>query len=267
MKKFMFPLIFALVMVGSICISYAEQPRKTFTNTLGMEFVLIPAGTFMIGSPSNEPGRYAIETQHRVNLTNGFYMQTTEVTQGQWRAVMGNNPSANKACGDDCPVEQVSWNDVQAFIQKLNHKEGTNKYRIPTEAEWEYACRAGSTTAFTNGGIRATKLKCGFDPNLDAMGWYCYNSGNKTHPVARKNANAWGLCDMYGNVAEWCQDWFGTYPNDEVTDPNGPSSGSYRVMRGGVWYSFARDCRSASRYGSPPHYRFYYLGFRIAKTP
>jgi len=267
MKKSTFLLMCALFMVGSTFTSYAEQPNKKFTNTLGMEFVLIPAGSFMIGSPKDEPARYANEIQHRVNLTRAFYIQTTEVTQGQWKSIMGKNLAAHKGCGDNCPVEQVSWDDAQAFIQKLNQKEGTDRYRLPTEAEWEYACRAGSTAAFANGGITVMKLKCGFDPNLDAMGWYCFNSGNTIHPVAQKNPNAWGLYDMHGNVQEWCQDWFGNYPYDEVADPTGPSSGSYRAMRGGVWYSFSRDCRSATRYGSPPRYRYYYLGFRLARTP
>jgi formylglycine-generating enzyme required for sulfatase activity len=162
-------------------------------------------------------------------------------------------------------VEQVSWEDVQEFIQKLNRKEGTDKYRLPSEAEWEYACRAGSTTAFPNGGI--TKLDCGRDDNLDSIGWYCGNSNNIIQPAARKKPNAWGLYDMHGNVQEWCQDWFGVYPYDEVTDPKGPPSGSYRVMRGGAWYSPARDTRCASRFGSPPHYRFRHIGFRLFRMP
>jgi formylglycine-generating enzyme required for sulfatase activity len=162
-------------------------------------------------------------------------------------------------------VEQVSWEDAQQFIQKLNQKESTNKYRLPTEAEWEYACRAGSTTAFPNGGI--TETNCSRDPNLDPMGWYCGNSNNMIQPAAQKKPNAWGLYDMLGNVQEWCQDWFGPYPDDEVVNPKGPKKGSYRVMRGGVWYSPARDTRCASRFGSPPHYRFQHIGFRLCMTP
>ena len=263
-------------------VAKAVSGKKT-TNSLGMEFVYIKPGTFMMGSPSSEPGRRSDEKQHQVTLTKGFYMQTTEVTQGQWRAIMGNNPSHFKNCGDDCPVEKVSWNDAQGFIRKLNQKEGTDKYRLPTEAEWEYAARAGSTTVFANGGI--SELKCGYDSNLDAMGWYCGNSGVTysgcydasrwggpkcagTHPVAKKQPNAWGLYDMHGNVWEWCQDWYGkNYPSGSVIDPTGRSSGSDRVNRGGSWLSDARGCRSANRRRSKPGYRNRYLGFRLVLSP
>jgi len=251
-----------VLLVGISSETLGEQ--KSFTNSIGMKFVLIPAGTFTMGSPSSEKKRDSDERQHEVTLTKGFYMQATEVTQGQWHAIMGKNPSLFKNCGDNCPVEEVSWNDVQDFIRKLNQKEGANKYRLPTEAEWEYACRAGSTTAFANGGI--IELKCGHDPNLDAMGWYCGNSGRKTHPVAHKNPNAWGLYDMHGNVWEWCQDWKGGYPSGQVTDPKGPSSGKYRVLRGGGWNDSARICRSANRFRRSPDNRSYYLGFRVARA-
>ncbi|MBW2606595.1 MAG: caspase family protein [Deltaproteobacteria bacterium] len=164
-----------------------KPKSKKISDSLGMKFVSIMPGTFMMGSPSSEPGRESDEKQHQVTLTKGFYMQTTEVTQGQWRAVMGNNPSHFENCGDDCPVEKVSWNDAQGFIRRLNQKEGSDKYRLPTEAEWEYAARAGTTTAFENGWI--SELKCGYDSNLDAMGWYCGNSNRRTHPVAQKHPN------------------------------------------------------------------------------
>jgi formylglycine-generating enzyme required for sulfatase activity len=262
------------VSVLSFSVSIASQEaigeekalqKKKLTNSLGMKFVLIPAGTFTMGSPSSEKGRQSEEKQHEVTLTSRFYMQVTEVTQGQWQTIVGNNPSFFPNCGDNCPVEQVSFNDCKEFIRRLNQKEGTNKYRLPTEAEWEYACRAGSTTAFANGGI--TKLECGYDPNLDAMGWYCANSGKKTHPVARKNPNAWGLYDMQGNVWEWCQDLYGDYPTGQVTDPKGPSSGRYRVMRGGDWRLYTRHCRSAHRRAGTPGYsrRIGNVGFRLAR--
>ncbi|MFC1811454.1 formylglycine-generating enzyme family protein [Thermodesulfobacteriota bacterium] len=256
---------------------------KKISNSLGMEFVYIKPGTFMMGSPLDEPGRNWNEKQHRVTLTKGFYMQTTEVTQGQWQAVMGGNPSYFKNCGDDCPVEKVSWNDAQEFIRKLNRREGGNAYRLPTEAQWEYAARAGSSTAFANGGI--TELKCGYDGKLDAMGWYCGNSGVNyngcfdgsgwggpkcagTHKVAQKQANAWGLYDMHGNVWEWCQNWYKKkYPSGSVTDPTGPSSGSHRVSRGGGWLYRARSCRSANRDGYRSGYRRERLGFRLALSP
>ena len=238
------------------------SPDKYFTNSIGMKFVYIPPGDFMMGSPKGESGRDNDETLHKVILTKGFYIQTTEVTQGQWKAVMGDNPSYFKNCGDECPVEQLSWNDVQEFIRKLIEMEGGKKYRLPSEAEWEYAARAKSTTAFANGDIK--KLKCGLDPNLNVMGWYCGNSQVEykgcfdtskwggpscagTHPVGQKAANAWGLFDIHGNVWEWCADWYGDYPTDPITDPTGPDNGSIRVLRGGSWYYIARYCRSAYR--------------------
>ena len=265
MRKFIILIQFIVVMLSLAFSGYAEEPKERITNSVRMEFVLIKPGEFLMGSPEDEPGRYTGERSHRVNLTKPFYLQTTEVTQGQWQALMGKNPSSHKGCGDSCPVEQVSWDDAQQFIQKLNQKEGTYKYRLPTEAEWEYACRAGSTTAFPSGEI--TELECGRDANLDLIGWYCGNSQNLIKPVAGKKPNVWGLYDMPGNVQEWCQDWFGVYPYDEVTNPKGPPTGSYRAMRGGAWYSPARDTRCASRFGSPPHYRFQHIGFRLCRTP
>jgi formylglycine-generating enzyme required for sulfatase activity len=229
-----------------------------------MKFVLIPAGTFKMGSPSNELLRGYDERQHRVTISKSFYMQTTEVTQGQWRKVMGSNPSHFKNCGDNCPVEMVSWDDAQKFIRKLNQREGTDKYRLPTEAEWEYTCRSGSDTAFVYGGI--TEISCGHDPNLDAIAWYCGNSGRRTHPVAEKRPNAWGLYDMHGNVGEWCQDWHGAYPSGHVTDPTGPSSGQYRMLRGGSWGVDAWFVRSAYRGKENPGGRNYSFGFRVART-
>ena len=165
----------------------AVSPRAggKLTNRLGMEFVYIPPGSFMMGSPPGESGRDDDERRHRVTLPAGFYMQTTEVTQGQWKRVMGNNPSRFSHCGNDCPVERVSWDDCREFIRKLNRMEGGDKYRLPTEAEWEYAARAGTGTAFARGGITTTG--CGHDPNLNAMGWYCGNSGKGLMRLRKKN--------------------------------------------------------------------------------
>lgn len=266
MKKFcLFAIIFWILTLPTWV--WGESAQSSFTNSLGMKFVYIKPGSFMMGSPSNEPGRHDDETQHNVTLTKGFYMQTTEVTQSQWKAVMKNNPSHFpgwfKSC-NDCPVEKVSWNYVQEFIRKLNQKEGSNKYRLPTEAQWEYACRAGSTSAFANGEI--SELFCGYDSSLDSMGWYCGNANNKTHPVARKQSNSWGLYDMHGNVFEWCQDWEGSYPSGSVTDPPGPSSGSCRVFRGGCWDCNANNCCSAVRCSVTPDSRFKVIGFRLSRT-
>jgi formylglycine-generating enzyme required for sulfatase activity len=255
--------------------------NQSFTNSIGMSFVYIPPGTFTMGSPTDEGGRNSDETQHQVTLTKGYYMQTTEITQGQWKAVIGSNPSYFSSCGDNCPVEQVSWDDLQNFISKLNQADGRT-YRLPTEAEWEYAARAGSTSAFYNGGI--TNTGCSpLDTNLDKIGWYCGNScvsysggyncsswsgsgcsSCGTHPVAQKQANAFGLFDMSGNVWEWCQDWYGSYPTTSVTDPTGANTGSYRVGRGGDWSYSAGYCRSAFRYSTYPSLRYGNLGARLA---
>ncbi|MBF0101659.1 MAG: formylglycine-generating enzyme family protein [Desulfobacterales bacterium] len=232
-----------------------------FTNSFGMTFVRIPAGTFMMGSPSSEPGRSYRETQHQVTLTKDYSMMTTEITQSQWKAVIGSNSSYFSSCGDNCPVENISWNDIQIFISKLNTMDSSRQYRLPTEAEWERAARGGSSTAFANGGI--TDIGCDYDPNLDAMGWYCGNSDDKTHTVAQKSPNAYGLYDMHGNVYELCQDWYGDYPTTTVTNPKGVSDGSFRVLRGGCWSSTARLCRSAIRYYITPVDRSYGIGFRL----
>jgi len=165
---------------------------------------------------------------------------------------MGNNPSYFK--GDNFPVEKVSWDDVQAFIKKLNEKEGKNKFRLPTEAQWEYACRAGSNIRFSFGSSES---------DLKRYAWYDSNSGRRSHPVAQKKPNAWGLYDMHGNVWEWCQDWFGDYPSGFVTNPKGSSSGSIRVLRGGSWNSIAGFCRSANRSRNEPGGRDNGFGFRL----
>ena len=230
-----------------------------------MTFVYIPPGRFSMGSPSSEPYRDSDEKPHGVTLSRGYYLQATEVTQGQWQAVMNKNPSHFDKCGDDCPVEQVSWEQVQDFIGRLNRLEEGKTYRLPTEAEWEYAARAGSDTAFASGGI--TEKKCGHDPHLDPMGWYCGNSAKSTHPVGMKKPNAWGLYDMHGNVYEWCHDWYGDYPPGPVVDPVGPSDGSYRVRRGGSWLNHAGNSRSASRDRFLPVRRYRNLGFRLLRTP
>ncbi len=240
-------------------------PNGDYSNSLGMTFKLIPAGTFMMGSPEDEPGRWDDETRHQVTLTKSFYMQTTEVTQGQWKAVMGSNPSYFPNCGDNCPVETVSWDDVQGFITALNGR-GEGTYRLPTEAEWEYAARAGTSTPFYFGQCLSTN-QGNYDGNYPLSGCSEGEYRAKTIPAASLQANGWGLYDMYGNVWEWVQDWYGAYPTGSVTDPAGPNIGSDRVHRGGSWYSFARFCRSAYRYRYSPDNRFSYLGLRLLLPP
>ncbi|MDM8556122.1 DUF1566 domain-containing protein [Desulfococcaceae bacterium HSG7] len=238
--------------------------KPYLVNSLGMEFVYIPPGEFMMGSPVDEPERDSDERLHKVVLSRGFYMQTTEVTQGQWKKVTGKNPSKFKNCGDDCPVEFVSWNDVQGFIKKLNSRSEETWYRLPTEAQWEYACRAGTQTPFAVGKYLSVD-----QANYNVK--YPSHDG-KTVPVSSFKPNAWGLYDMHGNVVEWCQDWYGEFHSSKaVTDPNGPSSdapqvlrggkgppslsGPSRVLRGGSWFSSAKYCRSAYRGGLMPDYR------------
>ena len=234
-----------------------ESPiaRELF-NSLGMQFVLIPAGTFLMGRGVAEEGDEDEHPQHQVTLSQPFYLQTTPVTQGHWQRVMGENPSFFKECGEDCPVENVSWDDAQEFIKKLNQMEKTDQYRLPTEAQWEYACRAGSTGSFCFGEEEA---------ELGKYAWYGDNSQGSTHPVGQLKPNAWGLYDMHGNVYEWCQDWYGEYPSGPVTDPTGPSSGEYRVLRGGSWDGEAGDVRSAYRLRLHPGYRYGHEGFRVSR--
>ena len=233
------------------------KENETLINTIDMEFVLIQPGEFDMGSPANETGRYDDEGPvHHVTISEAFYLGKYEVTQEQWHEVIGYNPSYFK--GDDLPVENVSWDDVQEFIKKLNNKENTHKYRLPSEAEWEYAARAGTTTRYSFGDD---------DSELGEYAWYSENSGDRTHTVGKKGANPWGLYDVHGNVWEWVQDtWHDTYngaPIDGSAWEDGVSAA--RVFRGGGWLNITRVCQSAGRRCSVPGIRFRdrYLGFRL----
>jgi formylglycine-generating enzyme required for sulfatase activity len=252
---------------GSLRWIPVKGPIKNF---LGMTFVYIFPGSFIMGSPEDELRRESDETQHRVILTKGFYLQTTEVTQAQWEVIKGKNPSSHNNCGEDCPVEQVTWNDVEQFIKILNTIDETDiEYRLPGESEWEYAARAGSTTALVNGEL--TEANCGFDANLDEIAWYCGNSNDTTHPIAQKVPNPWGIFDMQGNVWEFCQDWYGSYPDGTVIDPVGPNTGSKRVIRGGCFvvnsWNNAGYYRSASRHTVTTTSIHRNVGFRLAFWP
>ena len=225
----------------------------TLPGGVKMEMIWCAPGTFMMGSPASEVGRFEDEPQHQVTITKGFWLGKFEVTQAQWKSVMGTNPSRFK--GDSLPVETVSWSDCQIFLGKLHAFSGL-PVRLPTEAEWEYACRAGSTGAVAGTGL------------LGEMAWYDLNSENQTHEVGANKPNAWGFHDMHGNVLEWCSDWFGQpeVPGMATVDPKGPHAGSFRMMRGGCWFYFARDCRSAYRLKRDPDVRNSIYGFRVATS-
>ena len=226
-------------------------------NSVGMVLVPIPAGEFQMGSPESEPDREDGETQHLVKITKPFYLSAYEVTQEQYEKVMGKNLSISK--GPTKPVENVSWNDAVEFCRRLSDQEGM-EYRLPTEAEWEYACRAGTTTAYSFGDDTS---------QLSKYAWYG-NSGGTTHPVGEKLPNAWCLYDMHGNVFEWCQDWFGDYGDEKVViDPTGPVSGiGFRrhVLRGGAFIYPPMFVRAANRCNFLPVSRFPVFGFRLART-
>ena len=233
---------------GSASGARPKGARSTKRNRVGIEFVLIPAGTFRMGSSSDD----AVEQEEpvtEVRISRAFYMGKHEVTQKQWEKVMGTNPSAFKGC-KDCPVEHVSWNDVQAFIRTLNGMEDSKRYRLPTEAEWEYAARGG-----TDGDRYST--------NLDTIAWYDKNCNQGPHRVGKKAPNGYGLHDMLGNVYEWVQDWKGPYPGGSVTDPQGPARGKLRTMRGGSWEAGKQSCRATHRLDATPGFRFHALGLRL----
>jgi formylglycine-generating enzyme required for sulfatase activity len=236
----------------------------SITNTLDMAFKEIPAGTFTMGSPGNEVGRQDGEHQHKVTISKAFYMQTTEVTQGQWKAVMGTEPWKGTPYvkeGPNYAAEYVSWDDAVAYCKTLSEKEGKT-YRLPTEAEWEYACRAGTETAWSFGDDEKV---------LGDYAWYYLNAnyiGEKyAHQVGLKKPNAFGLHDMHGNVFEWCYDYHGKdyYKESSEKDPTGPTSGSSRVLRGGSWDYFSRDSPSANRSSRYADHRSSSNGFRLVR--
>jgi formylglycine-generating enzyme required for sulfatase activity len=243
----------------------AQDQRTNFISQIaaatGIRLVPIPAGTFTMGSPDDEADRGSDEgPQTDVTLTKDFFLGATDVTQSQYESIMRTNPSDFKSAGNDAPVEQVSWDDAMAFCEKLTAREHAvgrlpagYVFTLPTEAQWEYACRAGTTEPYAT------------DPA--ATSWYDKNSGGTTHPAGAKQPNSWGLYDMTGNVYQWCADWYAKrLPGGEVTDPTGPAAGSAHVLRGGGWYYDRTYCRSAYR-DYDPGYRANFIGFRVALEP
>ncbi len=270
-------LISLFIIISCLPLScfHKRIKHKTYhKNKIGMKFVYVPKGAFMMGSPLSEPHRNEDERLHKVYISNPFFIQTTEVTQKQWKMVMGNNPSYFKDRGDRFPVENISWTDAQMFIRKLNKLENTKRYRLPTEAEWEYACRAGTKTPFTFGKCISTN-QANYDGRYPVKDCPKGNFIKSPSPVETFLPNAWGVYDMHGNVYEWCQDrcnidkdGYSIITNTYKDDQDNPISkiGRFRIIRGGSWYYSARHCRSAYRSYNTRNYRNFNLGFRLVAS-
>ena len=261
-KKFYLMVLLLLAMLYCLPASAAEPKNETapqegalfVDSATGIQMAFVKGGCFQMGSVSGD-GYDDEKPVHEV-CVNDLYMGRHEVTQGQWQKVMGSNPSNFRNCGSDCPVEKVSWNDVQEFLRKLNSQTG-KKYRLPTEAEWEYATRSGGKDEKYAG--------TGNENTLVDYAWYKSNSEKKTNPVGRKKPNGLGLYDMSGNVWEWCDDWHGEnyYANSPKDNPQGPAAGSARVLRGGCWGNDPNGTRTTNRYRNNPGKRYSFIGFRL----
>lgn len=235
-------------------------PEKTvmLPGNVPLKLLRIPAGSFVMGSEAGEAGRQGDEgPRHRVTIGRDFYLGQYEITQGQWKAVMGSNPSVfrDRESADSHPVEMVSWEDAQQFLRKLNDLK-LGEFRLPTEAEWEYACRAGTETRYSFADDPDYRL-------LPQHAWFYSRAEGRSQPVGTRKPNPWGLHDMHGNVWEWCADWFGPYTAEERTDPTGPEKGDGRVIRGGSWFNEPEALRSANRHRHPIDSRQTNLGFRV----
>jgi len=267
------PAVLALVLMACAC-SHGPAPGTVWHEPVtGMELLWIGPTRFRMGSEPGEPGRQADEVPHQVELTRGFSLGRFEVTQGQWLEVMGENPSQHAACGLACPVETVSFLDVQAFIARLEARSPGSRFRLPTEAEWELACRAGTTTPFSTGND-LTPDQANFDGRYPYPPRTGSTTGSTTDifrgspaPVGSYAHNPWGFFDMHGNVWEWCADWYGPYPSQPARDPRGPATGALRVIRGGSWCFDANSARSALRYTHAPGDDGYSLGLRLVREP
>ncbi len=251
-------VLLCLLLIAPIPYSSGSTRKSLIIADLGLELIHVKAGTFTMGSDSDEPQRDKAEgPRTEVTLTHPFWLGKTEVTQAQYEAIVGLNPSRFKEVGPNAPVEEVSWDDAMKFCELLNLRERKAKhlprgyeYTLPTEAQWEYACRAGTTGSYAG--------------NPASMGWSNGNSKGTTHPVAQLQPNQWGFYDMSGNILEWCYDWYDDYPGGKVRNPSGPVRGHFRIARGGSWRMDARVGRSAARAGGSQGRRDYTIGFRLA---
>jgi formylglycine-generating enzyme required for sulfatase activity len=259
-------ILMVVIILIWVAVGYAsEKITVELPDGAAMEFVWIEPGSFTMGSPSSESSRDSYEgPQHKVMITRGFWLGKFEITQKQWESVMGTTPWSGKKFVQSNPAHpavHISWEDIQAFVHVLNEAAGDSLYRLPTEAEWEYACRAGTTTRWSFGDDES---------QLEAHAWYYDNAwgvGLKyAQPVGTKLPNAWGLHDMHGNVYEWCQDWVGSYSRGAQINPTGSKTGSDRIFRGGDFFNSVQQARSAHRAGSSPDTRGYHIGARLLKT-
>ncbi len=253
-----------LALTACAASSIPEPPALWIEPVTGMEFLYVVPARFTMGSGEEVPGRQIDEVLHDVNLTRGFYLGRFEVTQEEWVEVMGNDPSQFSACGSRCPVETVNFFDIQQFIQRLGERSAGHRFRLPTEAEWEFACRAGTTTPFSTG-ENLTSEQANFDGKYPYDGAPAGIFRGSPAPVGSYPPNPWGFHDMHGNVWEWCQDWYGPYQEGEVIDPLGPANGELRVIRGGSWLFDGNSARSALRYTHAPEDDGFSLGFRLVR--
>jgi formylglycine-generating enzyme required for sulfatase activity len=250
-------------LIAALNFSCAADVRRVIEPSTGMRFVLVPAGTFVMGSPTTEPGRQKDEAQHQVVISRPFYLGETEVTQRQWFAVMRHNPSTFLSAGLDAPVEQVTWDQVQEFLRRLNAR-GRDRYRLPTEAEWEYACRAGSSSAYAFG-ARLSTDQANYDGRYPLPDQKEGHFRGTTTKAGSFPPNRWGLYDMHGNVWEWCADEYCPYLGVSAKDPVNACRSPFKTIRGGSWYFGADSARSALRYTHEPHLRGFSIGFRVLR--
>ncbi len=252
----------AALLLPILACSPDPAPEWTDPRT-GMQFIFVPAGSFSMGSPDGERGREAQEILHTVELSRAFYLGRDEVTQGQWEAVMGRNPSRFEECGPDCPVENISWHEAVDFLSRMGEASG-ERFRLPTEAEWEMACRAGTSAPFSTG-VELSTDDANYDGDPPLEGWPAGIDRERTTLVGTFAANAWGFHDLHGNVWEWTADWHCPYPPGPVTDPVGECESGLRVIRGGSWHFGPDSARCALRYTHRPEDIGPSLGFRVVR--